>query len=66
MKEILEMDAELVVNSFWFLSILTAALYIAKKKYKEKKEYGLFNKAFKFCFGISILLILVSFYYLII
>ena len=66
MKEILEMDAELAVNSFWFLSILTAALYIAKKKYKEKKEYKLFNKAFKFCFGISMLMILISLYLLII
>jgi len=66
MKEILEMDAELAVNSFWFLSILTAALYIAKKKYKEKKEYELLNKAFKFCFGISMLMILISLYLLII
>ena len=66
MKEILDMDAELAVNSFWFLSILTAALYIAKKKYKEKNEYDLFNKAFKFCFGISMLMILISLYLLII
>jgi hypothetical protein len=66
MKEIIEMDAELAVNFFWFLSILTAALYIAKKKYKEKKEYELFNKAFKFCFGISMLMILISLYLLII
>ena len=42
------MDAELAVNSFWFLSILTAAMYIAKKKYKEKKEYKTINKVFKF------------------
>ena len=65
MKEILEMDAELAVNSFWFLSILTAALYIAKKKYKDKKEFKIINKAFKACFLLSILLISVSFYYLI-
>ena len=65
MKEILEMDAELAVNSFWFLSILTAALYIAKKKYKDKKEFKIINKVFKACFLLSILLILVSFYYLI-
>ena len=60
------MDAELAVNSFWFLSILTAAFYIAKKKYKEKKKYELLNKAFKFCFGISMLMILISLYLLII
>ena len=30
------MDAELVVNSFWFLTILTAVLYIAKKDLRKK------------------------------
>ena len=58
------MDAELAVNIFWFLSILTAALYIAKKKYKEKKEYGIINKAFKFSFVVSIIMILISLFIL--
>jgi len=60
------MDAELAVNSFWFLSILTAAMYIAKKRYKEKKEFKIINKVFKFCFAGSIMMILISLYYLII
>ena len=60
------MDVELAVNIFWFLSILTAALYIAKKKYKEKKEFEIINKVFKFCFIGSILMILISLYLLII
>ena len=60
------MDAELAVNSFWFLSILTAALYIAKKRYKEKKEFKIINKVFQICFVMSIFLILVSFYLLMI
>ena len=60
------MDAELAVNSFWFLSILTAAMYIAKKKYKEKKEFKIINKVFKFSFAGSIMMILISLYYLII
>ena len=58
------MDAELAVNIFWFLSILTAALYIAKKKYKEKKEYGIIDKVFKFSFVISIVMILISLFIL--
>ena len=60
------MDAELAVNSFWFLSIFTAAMYIARKKYKEKKELGIIDKVFKFCFVGSILMILISLYLLII
>ena len=59
------MDTELIINSFWFLSIFTAALYIAKKRYLNKKEYKLLDKAFKFCFALSVLLICVSFYFLI-
>jgi hypothetical protein len=33
------MDVELVVNSFWFLTIITAVLYIAKKRSKKKKTF---------------------------
>ena len=58
------MDAELAVNSFWFLSILTAALYIAQKRYKDKKEFKIINKAFQLCFVISIFLILICIYLL--
>ena len=32
------MNVELVINSFWFLTIITAALYIAKKRYIGKKN----------------------------
>jgi len=60
------MDAELAVNSFWFLSIFTAAMYIARKKYKEKKEFSIIDKVFKFCFVGSIFMILISLYLLII
>ena len=60
------MDAELAVNSFWFLSILTAALYIAQKRYKDKKEFKIINKVFQLCFVISIFLILISLYLLMI
>ena len=59
------MDAELAVNSFWFLSILTAILYISKKRYKEKKEFKIINNAFKISFFVSILSILISLYFLI-
>ena len=58
------MDAELAVNTFWFLSILTAALYIAKKRYKEKKNFNIINIAFKISFSISILLIFITLYLL--
>ena len=58
------MDAELAVNTFWFLSILTAALYIAKKRYKEKKNFNIINFAFKISFSISILLIFITLYLL--
>ena len=60
------MDVELAVNSFWFLSIFTAAMYIARKKYKEKKEFGIIDKVFKFCFVGLIFMILISLYLLII
>ena len=54
------MNAELIINSFWFLSIFTAALYIAKKRYLNKKEYKLLDKAFKFCFALILFISIVS------
>jgi len=56
------MSAELVVNSFWFLSILTALLYITRKRYVQKKEDLFINKAFQICFTISIGLIILGLY----
>ncbi len=55
------MDVELVINSFWFLTIITAALYIAKKRYMGKKEYKLLDRIFKICFLSSILMIFIGF-----
>ena len=55
------MDVELVINSFWFLTIITAALYIAKKRYIGKKEYNLLNLIFKICFVLSIVMIVIGF-----
>ena len=55
------MDVELVINSFWFLTIITAALYIAKKRYIEKKEYNLLDLIFKICFVLSIVMIVIGF-----
>ena len=60
------MDVELVINSFWFLTIITAALYIAKKRYIEKKEYNLLDRSFKICFIFSIVMIIIGFISLII
>ena len=60
------MDVELVINSFWFLTIITAALYIAKKRYIGKKEYNLLDRSFKICFIFSILMIIIGFIILII
>ena len=60
------MDVELVINSFWFLTIITAALYIAKKRYIGKKEYDLLDRSFKICFIFSILMIIIGFISLII
>ena len=59
------MDAELVVNSFWFLTILTAVLYIAKKRSKKKKHFNIINLTFRICIFISLCLIIVSLYLLI-
>ena len=58
------MDVELVVNFFWFLTILTAVLYIAKKRSKKKKQFNILNLAFRICFLISISLIVLCFYLL--
>ena len=55
------MDVELVINSFWFLTIITAALYIVKKRYIEKKEYNLLDLIFKICFVLSIVMIVIGF-----
>ena len=59
------MDPELIINTFWFFSIITAALYIAKKRYIGKKEYYLFNLFFKICFVLSIVMIAICFIILI-
>ena len=55
------MDVELVINSFWFLTIITAALYIAKKRYMGKKEYNLLDRSFKIFFALSIVMIVIGF-----
>ena len=60
------MDVELVINSFWFLTIITAALYIAKKRFIGKKEYNLLDRSFKICFIFSIVMIIIGFISLII
>ena len=60
------MNVELVINSFWFLTIITAALYIAKKRYIGKKEYNLLDRSFKICFIFSIVMIIIGFISLII
>ena len=60
------MDVELVINSFWFLTIITAALYIAKKRYIGKKVYNLLDRSFKICFIFSIVMIIIGFISLII
>ena len=60
------MDVELVINSFWFLTIITAALYIVKKRYIGKKEYNLLDLVFKICFVLSIVMIVIGFISLII
>ena len=60
------MDSELIINIFWFLAIITAAIYIAKKRYVGKKEYNLLDLIFKICFALSIGMIVISFIILII
>lgn len=56
------MSAELAVNSFWFLSILSAFLYISKKKYINTKQYSLVNKLFQICFAFSIGMLIIGLY----
>ncbi len=60
------MDSELIINIFWFLTIITAAIYIAKKRYIGKKEYNLLDLIFKICFVSSIVMIVIGFISLII
>ena len=60
------MNSELIINSFWILTIITAALYITKKRYVGKKEYNLLDLIFKICFVLSIIMIGISFIILII
>ena len=59
-------DVELIINSFWFLTIITAALYIAKKRYIGKKEYKLIDLIFRVSFSLSVVMIFVGFIFLII
>ena len=60
------MYSELIINTFWFLTIITAAFYIAKKRYFGKKEYNLLDLIFKICFVLSIVMIIIGFISLII
>ena len=62
----MNIDAELIINSFWFLTIITAALYIAKKRYIGKKEYKLIDLIFRVSFSLSVVMIFVGFIFLII
>ena len=58
------MNIELVVNTFWFFSIFTAAIYIIKKRHVGKKEYSIIDKTFKLGLSVSIILIFLSLYFL--
>jgi len=60
------MDSELIINIFWFLAIITAAINIAKKRYVGKKEYNLLDLIFKICFVLSIVMIVIGFISLIV
>ena len=62
----MNIDVELIINLFWLLTIITAALYLAKKRYIGKKEYNLLNLIFKICFVLSIIMVIVGFISLII
>jgi hypothetical protein len=62
----MNIDAELIINSFWFLTIITAALYIAKKRYIGKKEFNLIDLIFRVSFSLSVVMIFVGFIFLII
>ena len=56
------MSIELLINSFWLLSILTAIFNITKKKYLQKKYFYFINMAFRLCFTVSIALMILGFY----
>ena len=58
------MNIELVINTFWFFSIFTAAVYIIKKRDVGKKEYSIIDKTFKLGLSVSIILIFLSLYFL--
>ena len=58
------MNEELVVNTFWFFSIFTAAIYIIRKRYAGKKEYSNIDKTFKLGLSVSIILIFLCLYFL--
>ena len=55
------MDSVFIINTFWFLAIITATLYITKKRYVGKKEYNILDITFKICFIFSIIMIVISF-----
>jgi len=59
------MNEELVVNTFWFFSIFTASIYIVRKRYINKKEFSLVNKIFKLSLLLSIILIILSVYFMV-
>ena len=48
------MDSELVVHYFWFLTILTAVLYIAKYRSNKKKYFNIINLTFQLCFFVRL------------
>ena len=59
------MNGELVVNTFWFFSIFTASIYIVRKRYMNKKEFSLIDKIFKLSLSLSIILIILSLYFMV-
>ncbi len=59
------MNEELVVNTFWFFSIFTASIYIVRKRYMNKKEFSLIDKIFKLSLSLSIILIILSLYFMV-
>ena len=58
------MSAELIVNTFWFISLFTAAAYITKKKYVGKKSFYMIEMIFKLSLSLSIFLIILSLYFM--
>jgi len=59
------MNEELVVNTFWFFSIFTASIYMVRKRYMNKKEFSLIDKIFKLSLSLSIILIILSLYFMV-